>query len=242
MFSLKRDFGSKVLILLVILMSLVIFPGCGDDDDPNEPSGDLNVFGFGVYISYTDQVSIHGVMATVYIHDKDGNPITNATVKVDDTALPYSAAYGYYENFTGSMQSLIPGQSGDELKLTVDSSAGDATLKTKIPGQVTILQPNDGAGINSSQDLQITWSAASNIKNYYISVYDQNDNEIVEELVSASTTSYTVNASLIQPGAELSIEVYAINGPDNLPAIGTPEEDIHGFWIASFYYLEVTAN
>ena len=192
-------------LTVLLTVSIVLAAGC--KKKTTEPgggggtaSGKIRLAGF-----VTDMVSY------VILEDSLGNPITDATVKINDVLLHYDPLLASYFDTT------VKYQNGASYTLTVD--AGDhgsvqATVVAPTIDSVRITNLTQNQNVLINQPLDVTWQYYGGSNDRYVYFEFAYDNDSVSYFkydLDGSTTSHTVPASELDHEGNADVTVGAYN-------------------------------
>lgn len=177
------------------LFTILIFWGCSMTDDITYIAdntvilasiGRLYRTNYTAVATIYDEVNIDGSV------DED-SVVTDASVNLNGTELPYSEGIGYYNQISGVMSPAV-------LEVSVNGISASAALDvTETP---VITSHSDGDDIDPAQDLILNWSIESDPDMIQLTI-SGSETEIGEEFyveLEGSIRSYTI------PGGTISDE------------------------------------
>jgi len=197
------------LIMLVLLCSAILFVSCGD-------SG-----GGGSSDIYEIDVGVMVVSGTPWIFAevlKSGSPVSDCTVEVNTTDIPYDGGSGEYRKM-GAPPTII---AGDTVNLII--TRGGKTLVNKtltMPDAPVITAPTAGT-YNANQVMDVTWNslAGANEPEFIMIQVEETDTASGSEysgMEIGTATSHTIPANTFDaPKSNIQIMVFAGNRTTSL--------------------------
>ncbi len=183
----------------------------------------------------------------IYVQDSLGQPITNATVEINNTLIPYFALMQAY------FDSTVKFQNGATYTIDVDAGtygSAHATLTAPTIDSVRITSPQEGTQVPVGEDLPVTWQYFGGSNNGYAALnfaYDNGDTAYGVWDMNGSTTNHTVPGSWLNMEGLADVTVYAyryVTFPDLLNPRGdaaTPY-GTSAVGVATFHSVQITVG
>lgn len=207
-------------LLPTLMIGLVACEKSSTDDDNNSGAdAGMNIIASVVAMTYEGVVT---PVVSAFLSDDADEPITDATVSVNNHELtyePYSMSY--------LLMDQIPVTGGSSYDLSVTSDVANWQASATMPGDFEVTAPEDG-GTFTGTSLNVTWTAAENAQYYLLMAWDQEDNDLSFEVLEAGT----LNTSIVVPesSTEVHLALEALNGvgsPDNDQSIAAWHDHFH---------------
>ncbi len=216
----------KKNLIGLLIVSVVLSTGC--KKKTTEPGG-------GGEGTATGKLRVGGTVTEigsfVWVQDSLGNPITDATVKINDAVLHYE------QFFSAFFDSTVKYQNGATYTLSIDAGthgSAQATVTAPTIDSVRITNLTQNQNVLMNQPLDVTWQYYGGNNNKFVSfefAYDEDTTRYFKYDLDGSTTSQTVPASKLnhEGNADVSVTAYNYthiegaelpNGMDSPPELG----------------------
>ncbi len=231
-------------IVLIALIGIIAISGCkktttgtgGEGGNEGEGSGRFALSGL-----------ISEVGTVIYVQDSLGQPISNATVEINNTVIPYFALMQAY------FDSTVKFQNGATYTIDVDAGtygSAHATLTAPAIDSVRITQPQDGDQVPTGQDLAVSWQYFGGSNDGYAALqfaYDNGDTAYDALDLSGSTTNYTIPGSWLNMDGTADVTVYAYRYV-TFPNLLVPKGDastpygVSTIGVGAFHSVQITVG